>query len=81
LSWGTAIYNLPGLTFQGTLDDFWQAQTPPDERLYDALRRVLAARSMICGGFFSETGLQLAVNAAVAEPAALIKTELAEISL
>ena len=62
---GHAIYDLPGLTFQGALDDFWRATTPPDAQLYDALRRVLAARSMIPGGFFSEPGLQLAVAAAV----------------
>ncbi len=57
--------------------------------------RVLAARAMIPGGFFSDTGLRLAVDAAVerleagearperagvAEPAALVETELAELS-
>jgi capsular polysaccharide export protein len=62
---GNAIYDLPGLTFRGTLDDFWRAPAPPDPQLYDAFRRVLAARSMIPGGFFSEAGLRLAVDAAV----------------
>jgi capsular polysaccharide export protein len=91
---GHAVYNLPGLTFQGALDDFWQMPAPPDAQLYDAFRRVLAARRLIPGGFFSEAGLQLAVEAAVerleavkapgrvavAEPAALVETELAELS-
>ncbi|HEV2187690.1 MAG TPA: capsular biosynthesis protein, partial [Stellaceae bacterium] len=62
---GNAIYDFPGLTFQGELDDFWRAPTPPDAQLYDAFRRVLAARAMIPGGFFSEAGLRLAINAAV----------------
>jgi capsular polysaccharide export protein len=63
---GTAIYDLPGLTFQGALDDFWQAPTPPDRQLYDSFRRVLAARCLIPGDFFCEPGLRLAVAAAVA---------------
>lgn len=62
---GHAVYNLPGLTVQGALDDFWRAPTPPDAQLYDAFRRVLAARAMIPGGFFSEAGLRVAVDAAV----------------
>lgn len=61
---GNAIYDLPGLTFQGKLEDFWSEATPPDPQLYDAFRRVLAARCLIPGGFF-EAGIGLAVDAAV----------------
>lgn len=93
---GNAVYNLPGLTFQGELDQFWQAAAPPDAQLFDAFRRALVARCLIPGGFFSDAGLRLAVDAAVqrlesaepqpvqraavAEPAALVETELAELS-
>ncbi len=93
---GNAIYDLSGLTCQNGLDAFWQAPAPPDAQLYGAFRRVLAARCLIPGGFFSEAGLRLAVEAAVqrlesaepppvkraavAEPAALVETELAELS-
>jgi capsular polysaccharide export protein len=63
---GKAAYDIPGLTFQGALDEFWQAAAPPDAELFDAFRRVLAARCMIPGSFFNETGLRLAVEAAVA---------------
>lgn len=63
---GNALYDLPGLTHQGRLDDFWQAPTPPDPTLFDAFRRVLAARCMIQGGFFSDPGIRLGVIAAVA---------------
>jgi capsular polysaccharide export protein len=62
---GKAVYDIPGLTFQGELDDFWQAPTPPDASLFDAFRRVLAARCLIPGSFFNETGLRLAVEAAI----------------
>jgi capsular polysaccharide export protein len=62
---GKAVYDIAGLTFQGELDEFWHAPTPPDAVLFDAFRRVLAARCLIPGSFFNEAGLRLAVNAAV----------------
>jgi capsular polysaccharide export protein len=63
---GKAMYDLPGLTYQGELDQFWTEAAPPDMELFDALRRVLAAQCMIPGSFFNENGLRLAVEAAVA---------------
>jgi capsular polysaccharide export protein len=63
---GHPIYDMPGLTFQGGLDEFWSTPEPPDPILYDAFRRVLADRALIPGSFFSEQGLHLAVDAAVA---------------
>jgi capsular polysaccharide export protein len=62
---GKAVYDIAGLTFQGELDDFWKAPTRPDAVLFDAFRRVLAARCLIPGSFFNEAGLKLAVDAAV----------------
>jgi capsular polysaccharide export protein len=62
---GKAIYDIPGLTFQGELDDFWRGATPPDAELFDAFRRVLIDRCLIPGSFFNKTGLRLAVEAAV----------------
>ncbi len=61
---GKAVYDMPGLTYQGGLDDFWTDARPPDPSLFDAVRRVLAARAMIPGSFFNEAGLRLAVAAA-----------------
>jgi capsular polysaccharide export protein len=62
---GKAVYDIAGLTFQGELDEFWNAPAPPDMALFDAFRRVLADRCLIPGSFFNEAGLTLAVNAAV----------------
>jgi capsular polysaccharide export protein len=62
---GNAVYDMPGLTYQGDLDHFWTEASAPDAELFDAFRRVLAARCMIPGSFFNETGLRLAVEAAV----------------
>ena len=62
---GEAIYGIPRLTFQGGLDEFWTAGERPDPRVFDAFRRVVARRTQLNGGFFSERGIQLAVAAAV----------------
>jgi capsular polysaccharide export protein len=62
---GKAVYDIAGLTFQGELHEFWNTPTRPDMALFDAFRRVLAARCLIPGSFFNEAGLTLAVNAAV----------------
>ena len=62
---GKAVYDMPGLTFQGDLDHFWNEATPPDAELFDAFRRVLAARCLIPGSFFNEAGLTVAVEAAI----------------
>jgi capsular polysaccharide export protein len=62
---GEAIYDLDGMTFQGGLDDFWENGAPADPTLFDAFRRVVAARTQVNGGFFSEKALALAVEGAV----------------
>ena len=62
---GKAVYDIPGLTHHGKLGEFWCAPKPPDNDLLDAFRRVLAARCLIPGSFFSERGLRLAVEAAI----------------
>ena len=61
---GAAIYNMPGLCFQGPLDQFWCNAAPPDAELRDGFVRAIAATIQIKGGFFSEAALQAAVAAA-----------------
>lgn len=58
---GRAIYDVPGITFQGDLDRFWAALEPPDAALFDDFRRVLTKHCLIRGGFFSEEGLDMLV--------------------
>ena len=62
---GRAVYDIPELTHQGKFAEFWNAPKPAEADLFDAFRRVLAARCLIPGSFFSERGLRLAVEAAV----------------
>lgn len=62
---GEAIYDMPQLTFQGDLDAFWTKGKPGRADLFDAFRRVVADRTQVNGGFFSEDALRLAVTLAV----------------
>lgn len=61
---GTAIYNIPGITHQTSLDQFWTAPEEPDAALYEAFRRVLVVRCLLRGGFSSRAGRDLLLPAA-----------------
>jgi capsular polysaccharide export protein len=70
---GDAIYNVPGLTFGGHLDDFWTDPQPPAPGLYEAFRRVLVDRCLVRGGLASESAvatlIQSMADKLCAEPA------------
>ena len=76
---GRAIYDFAGLTYQGSLDDFWQHATLPDQSLVEAFRRVMSHRALVYGGFFSEQGLEAAVRGSIAKIEAV--AAYAEVSL
>ncbi len=63
---GQSVFDLPGLAFQGPLDDYWRGASPPDHALRDALLKVLAHGFMLRGVFFAPIGRQVAVAATVA---------------
>jgi len=66
---GKSIYAMPGLTFQGSLHDFWQharsPQAKPDQALYHAFRRVVLHSTQVNGGLYTDRGMRLAVAHAV----------------
>ena len=62
---GEAIYNLPGLTFQGSLDEFWTAPQAPDMELFRRFRNTVIHSTQINGGFYSKEGIALAVENAI----------------
>jgi capsular polysaccharide export protein len=62
---GKAIYGIPELTFQGGLDRFWTDGAAPSAQVFDAFRRVVAARTQVNGSFYSDAGLRLAVTGSV----------------
>ena len=60
------IYNLPGLTFQGGLDDFWQQGEVPNRELFRRFRNAVIHTTQINGGFYCRRGIELAVHNSVA---------------
>jgi len=63
---GDAVYDIPRITDQGGIDNFWVDPTPPDMDVYAAFRRVLIDRCLIHGGYFSDEGLAMLVAGACA---------------
>jgi capsular polysaccharide export protein len=62
ISLGEPIYDLPGLTFQGELDEFWRAPAAPDAELYRCFRNTVIQATQVNGGFYSRDGIALAVE-------------------
>lgn len=63
---GQAVYNVPGLSFQPSLDAFWTEGAPPDPDLLGAFLALLCSAFMVRGAFNQDSGLAAAVAGAVA---------------
>jgi capsular polysaccharide export protein len=62
---GRALYDMSGLTYQGSLDDFWSdaPRHKPDEALYRRFRSHLVAATQLNGSFYRPLqGLQSATG-------------------
>jgi capsular polysaccharide export protein len=57
-----AIYRMPGLVHQGSLEEFWQKPQSPDHHLARAFREVVLATTQVNGNFFTREGIRLAVE-------------------
>ncbi|MCD0501731.1 capsule biosynthesis protein [Bordetella petrii] len=62
---GQAIYHMPGLTFQGHLDDFWRHGRQPDPRLFRWFRNTVIHSTQINGGFYAKSSIAMSVSAAL----------------
>jgi len=67
---GKSIYALPGLTYQGRLDEFWwvgrdSMQAQPDQSLYQAFKRVVIHSTQVNGGLYTDRGMRLAITHAL----------------
>ncbi|MCA3596384.1 MAG: capsular biosynthesis protein [Methylobacterium sp.] len=62
---GVAIYDMPGLTHQGSLDDFWASPEPVDASLAQDFVRALAATIQVKGDFYDPAGRKAAISAIV----------------
>lgn len=52
ITMGTAVYDMPGLTFQGTLREFLAQPGEVDTELHDAFRRWLLHHNQVNGNFY-----------------------------
>ena len=60
---GDAIYNFSGLTYQGQLDNFWNDSQVPDKELSALFRNTVIHLSQVNGGFYTQTGINMALEA------------------
>lgn len=70
---GHAVYDIPGLTSQEPLDDFWTAPPTPDASVFDCFRRVVATSSQINGGLYSAEAIEMAVESAAARLSSCVR--------
>lgn len=62
MTMGRAHYNIPGLTYQGKLDDFWHNPGKPDMDLFSAYRRFHLNKTHINGSFYNRVILRYPYN-------------------
>lgn len=62
---GTAIYDMPGLTYQGDLDSFWRYSKQPDQRLFRWFRNTVIHTTQINGGLYGRESIKMAVSNAL----------------
>jgi len=56
------IYNMAGLTFQESLDEFWHRPPPPDDELFRSFHDTVMHATQVNGGFYCRRGIDLAVE-------------------
>lgn len=64
---GQAIYDMPGMTWQGSINDFWTQAEGPDMRLYYAFLDRIIHQTQINGDFYTRSGIAMATVGAVAK--------------
>jgi capsular polysaccharide export protein len=62
---GLAVWDLPGLSHQGSLDSFWAEGAPPDPAFRADFLAALQATTQLRGVFYAREGRAVAVAAAV----------------
>lgn len=59
---GDAIYDIPGLTYQGHIDQFWIAPEPPQPGAYRAFVQVLTNKVLVRGGLASQSAVRTLIR-------------------
>lgn len=73
---GKAMYDIPGLCFQGNLNTFWSSLRKPNNRTFKKFRSLLIERSQIVGSFYSSKHYPKIIEPAVAPNNVMIKEKL-----
>lgn len=63
---GNAIYNIPGLTSQQSLSEFWNQPNAPDPELFRVFRDYVINHAQLHGNYYTKRGLRCAVNCSIA---------------
>jgi capsular polysaccharide export protein len=64
---GSAIYDMAGLTFQGSLDQFWTEASPPDKALFSNFKAAVIQQTQINGAFYNQKGIEMAVQGSLSK--------------
>jgi capsular polysaccharide export protein len=59
---GKAIYDMPGMTDQCGLREFWRHPEQPDRGLFDCFRKVVLQLAQVNGGLYCREGIALAAK-------------------
>jgi len=59
---GDAVYDVPGITHQSGLDNFWRSPERPDAELYAAFKKALHAKCLVRGGLASASAVEILVR-------------------
>ncbi|WP_447766107.1 capsular polysaccharide export protein, LipB/KpsS family [Sphingopyxis panaciterrae] len=62
---GRAVYDIPGITAQCSLGDFWMAPPVVHAANFDLMCRAMRATALVNGGFHDDEALRLLVDSAV----------------
>jgi capsular polysaccharide export protein len=62
---GSAVFDMEGLTYQGSLDSFWVEAPSPEPTLADDFVKALAATVQVKGGFYADDAIEEAIQAMV----------------
>ncbi|MBW8447258.1 MAG: hypothetical protein K0M49_16680 [Arenimonas sp.] len=58
ISLGASVYDMPGVTHQGSLASFWTKPEAPQAGMPDALARALIATIQVRGGFIGKAAIE-----------------------
>ena len=76
---GDAVYDVPGITHQAGLDNFWQQPERPDAALYASFKKALHAKCLVRGGLASASATDILVQNSIerllAEDSVRIETQ------